>query len=30
MDAHSGIAGFGQPLEDDRQRVIGIDKYTAH
>ena len=30
VDTHLGIAGFFQPLEDHRQRFIGIDKNSAH
>jgi hypothetical protein len=30
MNAHLGIAGFFEPLEDHRQRFIGIDKNTVH
>ena len=30
MDPHLGIAGLVQPLEDHRQRFIGIDKNSAH
>ena len=30
MNAHRGIAGFCQALEDDGERFIGIDKNSAH
>src|ERR1700733_12470411 len=30
MNANHGIARLGQPLEDDRQRFVGIDKNPAH
>src|SRR5580692_6037973 len=30
MDAYPGIAGLGQPFEDDGQRFIGIDKNSPH
>jgi hypothetical protein len=30
MDANLGIAGLFQPLKDNGERFIGIDKYTVH
>lgn len=30
VNAHRGIAGFCQSLENDRQRLIGVDKNPAH
>jgi hypothetical protein len=30
VDSRGRIAGLAQPLENNRQRFIGIDKYTAH
>ena len=30
IDAHGGIAGLVLPLENIRQRSVGIDKNSAH
>src|SRR5438309_1338509 len=30
VDPHLGIAGFCQPLENHRQRFVGVDKSSAH
>ncbi len=30
VDAHGWIAGLVLPLENIRQRSVGIDKYSAH
>src|ERR1700704_1386750 len=30
MDANLGIAGFCQPLENYRERFVGVDKNSVH